>query len=152
MTNGHGKLDALEPFVGTWRLTAEFEGVPTPEGDSGARVWFEWLDGQRFLIQRWTIPVPDAPDGIAVIGADPERDGFYLQHYFDTRGIARVYRMSFADGVWTLSREEADVSPLHFRQRYKGTFSTDRRSIDGAWEIDEGEGWRQDFRLTYERI
>jgi hypothetical protein len=42
---------------------------------------FEWLPGERFLIQRWEVPVPEAPDGIAIIGSDPKREGNYLQHY-----------------------------------------------------------------------
>ena len=77
----------------------------------------------------------------------------YLQHYFDSRGVARVYRMGFADGVWTLGRNEPDFSPLDFSQRYSGRFSDDGTSIDGVWEIcEDGETWRKDFDLTYRRI
>jgi hypothetical protein len=110
-----GSLEALEPLVGEWRMVPEFEGMP-PAG-AGAGVSFEWLPGKRFLIQRWEIPVPEAPDGIAIIGADPEREGGYLQHYFDSRGVARVYKMSFEDRVWRLWRDELDLSPLDFAQR-----------------------------------
>ena len=42
---------ALEPFVGEWRLTATFEDMPPADAD--ARVRFEWLAGERFLVQRW---------------------------------------------------------------------------------------------------
>jgi hypothetical protein len=52
---------ALEPFVGEWRLMAAFESVPP--ADVGARVSFEWLAGEHFLVQRWEVPVPEAPDG-----------------------------------------------------------------------------------------
>ena len=38
-----------------------------------------------------------------MIGWDEEKET-YLQHYFDSRGEARVYEMSFADGVWKLMR------------------------------------------------
>ncbi len=82
-------LEALAPLVGEWSLVAAFKDMPP--ADVGARVSFEWLPGQRFLIERWEVPIPDAPDGIAVIGADPESHGSYLQHYFDSRGVARVY-------------------------------------------------------------
>jgi hypothetical protein len=104
-------LRNLEPFVGEWRLEAHFENLPAPEGDGGeAHVDFDWMPGAQFLIQRWEVPIPEAPDGIALIGADPDSEGGFLQHYFDSRGVARVYKMSFDGRVWTLSRDEADFS------------------------------------------
>ena len=142
-----GSLDALEPLVGEWSLVAEFPGLP-PMSD-GAWVAFEWLPGRTFLIERWEIPVPEAPDGIAIIGADPRSDGNYLQHYFDSRGVARVYKMSLEGGIWRLWRDAPDFSPLDFSQRYTGTFSDDGTSIAGAWEINHGEAWEHDFALTY---
>jgi hypothetical protein len=148
MMAGEGSLAALEPLVGEWRMVPEFEGVP-PDA-AGAPVSFEWLSGKRFLIQRWEVPVPEAPDGIAIIGADPEREGGYLQYYFDSRGVARVYRMSLEDGVWRLWRDRPDFSPLDFSQRFTGTFGDDGETIAGAWEIcHDGRTWELDFRLTY---
>ena len=142
-------LEALEPFVGEWSLAAAFEDLP-PAGGAGVR--FDWLAGKRFLIERWEVPVPEAPDGIAIIGADPEREGGYLQHYFDSRGVARVYRMSFEDRVWKLWRDVADFSPLDFSQRFTGTFGDDGRTIAGRWEIcHDGQTWEKDFDLTYTR-
>jgi hypothetical protein len=148
VTASGDSLEALEPLVGEWSMVPKFRGMPPAE--AGARVSFEWLAGQRFLIQRWEVPVPEAPDGIAIIGADPEREGGYLQHYFDSRGVARVYKMSFEDGVWTLWREVPDFSPLHFSQRFTGTLSDDGNKIAGAWEICHGgKTWELDFNLTY---
>ena len=114
-------------------MMAIFKGMPP--ADVGARVTFEWLPGERFLVQRWEVPIPEAPDGIAIIGPDPKREGNYLQHYFDSRGVARVYKMSLANGIWQLWRDEPDFSALDFAQRYTGTFSNDGRTITGAWEI-----------------
>ena len=141
-------LEALKSLVGEWRLVATFKDMQP--ADIGARVAFEWLPGERFLIQRWEIPIPEAPDGIAIIGPDPEREGNYLQHYFDSRGVARVYKMSLENGVWKLCRDEADFSPLDFSQRYTGTFSDDGKTIAGAWEIcHDGKTWQHDFDLSY---
>ena len=138
-------------FVGEWSLVAEFKDVP-PE-DIGARVFFEWMPGERFLVQRWEIPIPEAPDGIAIIGADPESEGNYLQHYFDSRGVARIYKMTFGDGVWKLWRDSPDFSPLHFSQRYAGTFNGECSIISGAWEIcHDGTTWKHDFDLTYTKV
>lgn len=141
-------LEALKPLVGEWRMAVSFKDVPPI--DAGAHVVFEWLPGERFLVQRWEVPVPEAPDGIAVIGADPESEDAYLQHYFDARGVARVYKMSFGDGVWKLWRAAPAFSPLDFSQRYTGTFSDDGKTIAGAWEIcHDGKTWEHDFDLTY---
>ena len=148
-TSRGDSLDALEPLVGNWSMVPTFEGMPPP--DTGAPVSFEWLSGRHFLIERWEVPVPEAPDGIAIIGADPGGEGNYLQHYFDSRGVARVYKMSLADGVWKLWRDEPDFSPLDFSQRYTGTFSTDGKTIAGTWEMicHDGQTWERDFDLTY---
>jgi hypothetical protein len=100
---------ALEPFVGEWNLVAVFKHLAP--ADAGARVNFDWLPEERFLIQRWEVPIPEAPDGIAIIGADPESEGNYLQHYFDSRGVARVYKMSFEDGLETVARQAGLLAP-----------------------------------------
>ena len=108
---------------------------------------FEWLAGKTFLIQRWEVDQPDAPDGIAVIGWDDER-GTLLQHYFDSRGVARVYEMTVVGRVWTLQR----LVP-GFCQRFTATFDDDGDAIRGRWEFSEdGTAWRRDFDLTYERV
>jgi hypothetical protein len=148
VTVSDGAPEALKPLLGEWSIVVDFGD--TPPADIGARVRFEWLPGERFLVQRWEVPVPEAPDGIAIIGADPEREGGYLQHYFDSRGVARVYRMSLDDGVWKLWRDRPDFSPLDFSQRYTGTFSADGTAIEGRWEIcHDGETWEHDFDISY---
>ncbi len=139
----------LERFLGEWTMHVAFPGAPPVEGE---RVVFEWMTGERFLIQRWEAPVPEAPDGLAIIGFDDSR-GTFQQHYFDSRGIARVYVMSLEDGVWTLGREAPDFSPLDFAQRFTGTFSDDGTTIVGRWEIaHDGSTWEHDFDLTYVRV
>ena len=138
----------LGRFIGEWTMLVTFPGAPPVEG---GRVVFEWMTGEQFLLQRWEVPVPEAPDGLAVIGFDAGR-GTFLQHYFDSRGIARVYVMSLEDEVWTLRREAPDFSPLDFAQRYTGTFSDDGTKIIGRWEIvHDGSTWEHDFDLTYLR-
>jgi hypothetical protein len=152
---GDSAIGRLEALVGEWSMAPEFEGAPPP--DAAARVVFEWMPGERFLIERWELPRLDPTEmpasGIAVIGLDPESEGSFLQHYFDSRGVARVYKMSLADGVWKLWRDTPDFSPLDFSQRYTGTLSDDGRTISGSWEIrHDGTTWEHDFDLTYTRL
>jgi hypothetical protein len=138
---------ALDVFVGEWT-----EQVLVPDIPPG-RVVFEWvLDGQ-YLIQRSDIPQPEFPNSIAIIAYDVGTDA-YTQHYFDSRGIVRVYQMGLRDGVWTLLRTEPDFTPLAFSQRFEGTFSADRNTIDGRWESshDGGQHWELDFAVTYTRL
>jgi len=144
-------LERLQLFLGEWTLEPIMPGAPP--ADVRGHVTFEPLRGGGFLVQRWEVPVPAAPNGIALIGRDAQRGG-YLQHYFDSRGIARIYDMGFEDGVWTLSRTRPDHSPLDFQQRWRGTFSRDARTITGRWETshDGGATWRHDFDLRYERV
>lgn len=147
-------IERLDAFIGEWNMEAVFPNAPgaTEGQDSGARTVFEWLPGRRFLVQRWKVPHPAAPDGIAIIGFDHGK-GSYLQHYFDSRGVARLYEMGFADGAWTLSRTAPDLSPLDFSQRYIGRFSDDRRQIHGSWESSsDGSSWEHDFELIYTKV
>jgi hypothetical protein len=135
----------LDAFIGEWTIEASFEGAP--EGT----VVFEWMPGDEFLVERWEVPHPAAPDGLAVIGYNEGR-GTYLQHYFDSRGVARVYEMGLEGNTWTLSRTEPDFTPLNFAQRWIGTFSDDGRTIEGTWETSpDGTSWEKDFDLTYRK-
>ncbi len=139
-------LDRLDALVGTWTIEAGPPGGPPWPG--AASVTFEWLEGRTFLIERWTIELPEAPDGIAIIGSGDE-PGSFRQHYFDSRGIHRTYEMSLDEGVWSLWRD----SPDPFPQRFTGMFSDDGRTITGRWEkAEDGSTWSTDFDLTYRKL
>ncbi len=137
-------MGRLEPFIGEWVMEADLPSVPAA---GTGRAIFEWaLEGQ-FLIERTV--VPGAPDSIAIVGFDSARQS-YRQHYFDSRGVARVYAMDLSGGVWTLLRNSPDFTPLEFSQRFIGTFSADGRRIDGRWETaQDGSAWELDFHLSY---
>ena len=135
----------LEALIGTWTMEAGPAGGPRWPGT--ARVNFEWLEGAPLLIQRWHVDMPEAPDGVAVIGCDGKSDG-YQQLYTDERDVQRIYQMSLRDGVWKLWRHGEP-----FSQRFTGTFSEDGGTITGGWEIaEDGNTWRSDFNLTYTRL
>jgi len=128
-----GAMTELAALIGTWRMDAVFaDARQGPPGDTGARTVFEYGPGSQFLIQRWQVPHPAAPDGIAVITVDQARDG-YLQHYFDDGGVVRLYQMTFAAGLWTLERTAADFSPLDFAQRWEAELDADGETIRGRW-------------------
>ena len=145
------ELAALEPFLGEWHLTAEFVQFEAPP-DVKATTTFEWLLDGTYLLQRATIDLDVAPDAQMVIAPDADRPGAYVQHYFDSRGVVRLYRMTFDGRRWELVRTEPDFSPLEFGQRFVATFSDDGDTITGQWEIAHEPGeWELDFRLVYQR-
>jgi len=155
MQNDHTALERLAVFLGEWRMEASFPSAApaasVASGVSGRAVFRRVLDGQ-FLALEIEIPHPDAPDSWAIIGVAANGQT-YTQHYFDTRGVARVYAMTFRDGLWTLLREAPDFTPLDFAQRFTGRFSDDGRTIVGRWEQRTGGAtWQHDFDLTYTRV
>jgi hypothetical protein len=143
--NPNPALERLDALVGTWAIEAgPPDGPPWP---GSAQVVFEWLEGRTFVIERWTIEMPEAPDGIAIIGAGEGPETF-RQHYFDSRGVHRIYEMTLDDGVWRLWRDAPDPFP----QRFTGTFSDDGMTISGRWEkAENGSAWETDFDLSYRK-
>ena len=91
---------------------------------------------------------PVFPRGVMVIGPDAAGERV-VQHYFDSRGVARVYEVGFEDGVLRLWRDDEP----EFAQRYSGRLSADGATIDGAWEgCEDGTTWRHDFDLSYSKV
>jgi hypothetical protein len=139
-------VEQLAPLEGRWRMEARFPGAP-PAGAGDAETTFAWIEERAFLVQRWRVAAPAAPDGIAILGFD-EAAGGLVQRYFDSRGVARVYRTSLEDGVWRLWRDAPG-----FDQRYAGTVSADGATISGAWEKRmDGATWEHDFDLVHTRV
>lgn len=135
------ELEALEGLVGNWTLTlsdAWFLELPGTEVQGSATV--DWL-GDAFVIVRAEL---DGELTLAV-GRSDARDA-YLVLYHDDRGVCRVFAMTFDGKRWTLEREDPD-----FHQRFIADIQQDR--IDGRWEAseDEGQTWRKDFDLVFER-
>jgi hypothetical protein len=135
-------IEELSAFVGHWELSVDLPGAARGE------VIFELMG--EVLVQHTTLPLPDAPDSVCVVVAQP--DAGYTQHYFDSRGTARLYRMTLVGHGWTLERTKADFTPLDFAQRFFGTFTDDLRTIHGEWQSSgDGRTWNRDFGMTYTR-
>jgi hypothetical protein len=68
-------------------------------------------------------------------------------HYFDSRGVMRIYQLTFENGVWRWWRDHPG-----FSQRFTGTFEDSGRTIDGRGELQEnGQPWKPDLQVTYRR-
>ena len=137
----HASLRAFGALVGDWTTEATHPMVPSTvvHGDTT----FEWLEGEKFLIVRARSDHPDFPDFISVIG---DTDGMRM-HYFDTRGVYRIYEVRAGEEVLEFSRDEPG-----FSQRFTGTFEDGGKTISGLWKLSrDDETWDDDLQITYRR-
>jgi hypothetical protein len=134
--------DHLGALVGTWTTEGRHPELPGP---IHGRAVFEWLEGGRFLIWRSHHDRPEVPDAMAVIGA-PE--GRMSMHYFDSRGVFRVYSVAIGPATWRFWRDEPG-----FAQRFTGTFGDGGATITGHGQLStDGATWRDDLDLIYRKV
>jgi hypothetical protein len=152
-------LEPLDRLVGTWTTEATHPAVPGVVVHGTAIV--EWLEGERFLVHRARTDHPDFPDAISIIGLT-ERDRIdsatgatpaaagksqLRMHYFDSRGVSRVYEVSIDDASWQLWRDAPG-----FSQRFTGTSADGGDTIVGRWQLCRDDlHWDDDLEITYRR-
>jgi hypothetical protein len=137
------ELQKLEALVGEWTTEATHPAFPGTV--VYGRVVAEWLEGEQFLILRSQADHPEFPDAITIIGAPTE--GLSM-HYFDSRGVHRVYAMSVNDGVWRFWRDAPG-----FAQQFVGTFGEGGDTISGFSQLSrDGSTWDDDLEITYRRV
>jgi hypothetical protein len=147
----HPAFAHLASLVGEWEIEATHQALPG--ADIRGRATFEWLEGGFFLIWRAHYDHTEIPDSIAILSCDDTGDlrdssGDCAFHYFDQRGVTRLYHFSAEAGVWRYWRDAPD-----FSQRFAGTFSPDGWTVDGVVELSrDGRTWEQDLPITYKRI
>lgn len=142
------KMKQLEFFIGTWTVEVTHPHLqPTP---IMGHTSFEWQD-ESYIVQRTQIDKPEFPSNTIVYEWDLET-GNYLQHYFDSRGVTRLYQMSLENRIWRLWRDTSDFSPLDFFQRFIGEIDEAGNTIESSWEqSDDGINWTHDFKIVYRR-
>ena len=151
-------LEQLNRLVGRWITEATHPALPGVVVHGTTII--EWLEGKRFLIYRSRTDHPDFPDAIAVIGhmerdriasadgevGDASKTPLHM-HYFDSRGVFRVYDTSIADTSWRIWRDA-----VGFSQRFTGRVSDGGDTIVGRWELRRDDvHWADDLAITYRR-
>ena len=135
-------LAPLTALLGSWTIEATHPAVPSTV--VGGETRFEWLEGERFLLQRSTTDHPEFPDSLIVYGAEA---GELSMHYFDSRGVHRVYGVSFEGGVWRMWRNEPG-----FSQRFTGTLDEEGNTIEGLWKLSRDDTtWDDDLKVAFRR-
>lgn len=150
-------LEPLNRLVGTWETEATHPMMPGVVVHGTATI--EWLEGERFLMNRSRTDHPDFPDALSVIGhLDHDRvdsgtgevaDGEprLRMHYFDSRGVFRVYETSIDAASWRVWRDTPG-----FSQRFTGALSDEGDTISGVWQLRRDDvHWADDLKITYRR-
>ena len=134
-------MDAFNALIGTWETEATH---PMFEGVVPGRMTFEWLEGEKFLIQRSHNEHELFPDAISVIGLPEDGEGLVME-YFDSRGVRRTYGIALEDGELRIWRDDPE-----FAQRFAATL--DDEAFVGLWELARTPGdWNDDLRVSYRR-
>ena len=151
-------LEQLNRLVGSWTTEATHPAMPGVVVHGATTI--EWLEGNRFLIYRARTDHPNFPDALAIIGhMESDRvdrasrevavgsESSLRMHYFDSRGVFRVYETSIADASWRIWRDAPG-----FSQRFTGRLTDGGDTIVGRWELRQDDvNWADDVAITYRR-
>ena len=131
-------MGALDRLLGSWEFTMQHTAMSEPV--TGRQRYERALEG-AFVLQHWTYNHPDFPDAIALLSND-------RYHYFDVRGIVRVFDLEIDDVGWSIVRLDEDFSQ-RCRARFRGP---DAMESNGEVSDDRGFTWRADFSMIYRRV
>jgi hypothetical protein len=130
-------------LVGEWTMVGTHPALPSAAHGHSA---FEWLVEGSLLLWRFHWEPGGPPSALSVIGHDDTAETCSML-YSDERGVARIYQMSLAGGVWKMWRDAPS-----FAQRMTGMFSDDGNTISWHGELSrDGSNWEQDLDVTYTR-
>ena len=102
-------MSDLDRLIGTWAFTMHHVAMSEPVT---GRQRYEWVLDGAFVLVHWTYDHPDFPDALALLADD-------RCHYFDVRGIVRVFSVAVDDGGWSMIRLDEDFSQ-RFVARFHG--------------------------------
>ena len=138
------ELAAFKRLVGEWTFEATHPQVPGTVVNG--HMTYEWLEGERFLVQRSRNDHPDFPDSISVIGFADEEE--LTAHYYDSRGVFRIYRVAMEGDVLRMWRDAP-----RFSQRMEGTLSEDGATLAVTGQLSrDDETWEDDLATTFTRV
>jgi hypothetical protein len=140
----------FEPLIGEWHGEGEIPIEPPMTISVDATV--ERMG--EFVVFRSKGHPADVPDNVSIIGGAPDGEPQPM-HYFDARGIERLY-MTVLEGTtwkiwWAPGEDWSGPNGPGFNQRFIGEISADGKTIEGRWERgmgDAGNEWETDFPIN----
>ena len=146
-------MKQFEPLIGRWHGEGTIPIDPPMAISVDATV--ESLGA--FIVFRSVGRPAEVPDNVSIIGGAPEGEPQPM-HYFDERGVQRLYLTAIRGSTWTILTAPGEdwngPDGPGFNQRFIGEISADGLTIQGRWERgmgDAGDQWELDFPLTYVR-
>ena len=142
----------FEPLIGTWHGEGALPLEPPLR--MALETTIERLG--EFVVVRSVGEPAEMPDSLSIVGGAPDGEAQPM-HYFDSRGVQRLYLMELEGSTWKIWRspDEDWNGPQGpgFDQRFVGRISADGDTIEGRWErgMGDGGGWEIDFPVTYVR-
>jgi hypothetical protein len=139
-------------LVGAW--TTEATHPQMPGVVIAGSCTFEWLEGEQFLILRSHYDNPEIPDAVSIIG---DTDGFKM-HYFDSRGVYRLYAMTVTPEGWVVAMDRNAPtgsfasSDAPFSQRMTYTLEHGNQAMSAKGQLSHDDvNWEDDLEATYRR-
>ena len=124
----------LELLLGTWRTEGQLVGV---RGDSAHTLVavdrYEWVPGLKLLAHYVAGHLGQTPITSFEIWAFNRRRRSYVSTSFDENGVPSRFKSRLRRGQWTI---------LGDTQRFRGSFSKDRRMVSGLWEQKVKGVWK----------
>jgi hypothetical protein len=144
----------FEPLIGKWHGEGEIPLEPPMRVSAEATI--ERLGA--FIVFR-SVGVPaEMPATISIIGGAADGEPQPM-HYFDSRGVKRLYMTAVEGSTWKIWRAPGEdwngPDGPGFNQRFIGEIAADGRTIESRWERgmdDAGDAWEIDFPMTYVRV
>jgi hypothetical protein len=143
----------FEPLIGEWHGEGEIPMESPMKISQAAKI--ERL-GKLMVFSSVGEPA-EVPDSVSIIGGAPNGEPQPM-HYFDSRGVKRLFMMTLEASTWKIWRAPGeDWKGAHgpgFNQRFVGEMSADGKTIEGRWERgmgDAGDNWKIDFPINYFR-
>ncbi len=143
----------FEPLIGEWQAEGQMPLEP-PMRISG-KATIERLG--EFIVFRTMAEQAEVPDSLSIIGGAPDGEPQPM-HYFDARGVQRLYLTAIDGSTWKIWRAPGEdwngPDGPGFNQRFIGEISADGTTIEARWERgmgDAGDAWEIDFPITYRR-
>jgi hypothetical protein len=146
-------MHEFEPLIGSWHGEAELPMEPPLRMTAEVRI--ERLG--EFIVFSSKGEPAEFPDSISIIGGSPHGEPQPM-HYFDSRGVERLFMTTLEGSTWTIWRAQGEAwngsDGPGFNQRFIGEMAPDRNAISGRWERGLGEAgdeWEVDFPIDYVR-
>jgi hypothetical protein len=146
-------MDEFEPLIGEWRASGEIPMEPPMKVSGETKI----ARLGAFIVFTSVGEPAEVPDSISIIGGASDGEPQPM-HYFDSRGVERLYMTALEGSTWRIWRAPGQDwnGPYGpgFNQRFIGEISADGTTIDARWERgmgDAGDDWEIDFPITYVR-